>query len=233
MSLIVKDLVKTFGKGEAETKVLNNINFEVNPGEFVILNGASGSGKSTLLSIIGGLLSPTDGQVLLNGEAFNHLNQSELTEKRLKDIGFIFQAAHLVPYLKVSAQLELVGKEAGMSKKAARERAVALLKRIGLAHRLDAYPHMLSGGEKQRVAIMRAWMNQPQLLLADEPTASLDAKRATEVVEMIKNQVKEEGAIGIMVTHDERLFDYADRMIYLKDGQLSDKTYATKIAVQS
>lgn len=229
MSLVVKDLVKTFGKGDAATKVLKGVNFEVQPGEFVILNGMSGSGKSTLLTIIGGLLSPTEGTVMLDGEDLSSLSQKALTEKRLKDIGFIFQASHLVPYLKVHEQLELVGKEAGIDRQTAQQRAKMLLEQIGLSHRERVYPHMLSGGEKQRVAIMRAWMNQPRLLLADEPTASLDAKRATEVVEMIKQQVRQEGAIGMMVTHDQRLFDYADRIIYLNDGELMETATAVTV----
>ncbi|PTF97823.1 ABC transporter ATP-binding protein [Staphylococcus chromogenes] len=224
MSLKVKHLTKSFGKGEAQTQVLKGIDFEVQPGEFIILNGASGSGKSTLLSIIGGLLSPSEGQVILNGEDMSQLSSKALTAKRLKNIGFIFQSSHLLPYLKVKDQLVLVGKEAGLAKKEAEERAKQLLEDIGLSHRLITYPHMLSGGEKQRVAIMRAWMNEPQLLLADEPTASLDAKRATEVVEMIKNQVKTKGTIGIMVTHDERLFEYADRMLYLDEGNIVSKS---------
>ncbi|PTG04618.1 hemin ABC transporter ATP-binding protein [Staphylococcus chromogenes] len=224
MSLKVKHLTKSFGKGEAQTQVLKGIDFEVQTGEFIILNGASGSGKSTLLSIIGGLLSPSEGQVILNGEDMSQLSSKALTAKRLKNIGFIFQSSHLLPYLKVKDQLVLVGKEAGLAKKEAEERAKQLLEDIGLSHRLISYPHMLSGGEKQRVAIMRAWMNEPQLLLADEPTASLDAKRATEVVEMIKNQVKTKGTIGIMVTHDERLFEYADRMLYLDEGNIVSKS---------
>ncbi|QIN25956.1 ATP-binding cassette domain-containing protein [Staphylococcus chromogenes] len=224
MSLKVKHLTKSFGKGEAQTQVLKGIDFEVQSGEFIILNGASGSGKSTLLSIIGGLLSPSEGQVILNGEDMSQLSSKALTAKRLKNIGFIFQSSHLLPYLKVKDQLVLVGKEAGLAKKEAEERAKQLLEDIGLSHRLISYPHMLSGGEKQRVAIMRAWMNEPQLLLADEPTASLDAKRATEVVEMIKNQVKTKGTIGIMVTHDERLFEYADRMLYLDEGNIVSKS---------
>ncbi|MFO3701902.1 ABC transporter ATP-binding protein [Staphylococcus felis] len=221
MSLVIRNLYKSFGKGDAKTDVLKDINFEIKPGEFIILNGASGSGKSTLLTIIGGLLTPTEGQVILGDHDLSLLQNKALTDKRLKDIGFIFQASYLLPYLKVKDQLILVGREAGMSKKEAEQRALDLLNRIGLSHRINAYPHMLSGGEKQRVAIMRAWMNKPQLLLADEPTASLDAKRATEVVEMIKKQVRDEKTIGIMVTHDERLFDYADQIFYLNEGQLT------------
>ena len=217
MSLQVKDIKKSFGKGQSETTVLKGINFEVNDGEFVILNGASGSGKTTLLTILGGLLSQNSGEILYNDAPLYDSNK-KASELRLNEIGFIFQSSHLVPYLKVKAQLTTIGREAGMSKKDADQRAEMLLNQIGLSHRLSVFPHMLSGGEKQRVAIMRALMNNPKIILADEPTASLDAERATEVIEMIKNQIQSKKMIGIMITHDKRLFEYADRVIELDDG---------------
>lgn len=217
MSLQVKDIKKSFGKGQSETTVLKGINFEVNGGEFVILNGASGSGKTTLLTILGGLLSQNSGEILYNDAPLYDSNK-KASELRLNEIGFIFQSSHLVPYLKVKAQLTTIGREAGMSKKDADQRAEMLLNQIGLSHRLSVFPHMLSGGEKQRVAIMRALMNNPKIILADEPTASLDAERATEVIEMIKNQIQSKKMIGIMITHDKRLFEYADRVIELDDG---------------
>ncbi|MBM2657279.1 ABC transporter ATP-binding protein [Staphylococcus pseudoxylosus] len=217
MSLNVKDIKKSFGKGQSETTVLKGINFEVSDGEFVILNGASGSGKTTLLTILGGLLSQNSGDILYN-DAPLYDSDKKASELRLNEIGFIFQSSHLVPYLKVKAQLTTIGREAGMSKKDANQRAEMLLKQIGLSHRLNVFPHMLSGGEKQRVAIMRALMNNPKIILADEPTASLDAERATEVIEMIKNQIHSKKMIGIMITHDKRLFEYADRVIELDDG---------------
>ncbi|MEY8600263.1 ABC transporter ATP-binding protein [Staphylococcus shinii] len=217
MSLQVKDIKKSFGKGQSETTVLKGINFEVNDGEFVILNGASGSGKTTLLTILGGLLSQNSGDILYNGAPL-YDSDKKASELRLNEIGFIFQSSHLVPYLKVKAQLTTIGREAGLSKKDARQRAETLLKQIGLSHRLNVFPHMLSGGEKQRVAIMRALMNNPKIILADEPTASLDAERATEVIEMIKNQIQSKKMIGIMITHDKRLFEYADRVIELDNG---------------
>ncbi len=221
MGLVVKDISKTFGEKTSKTEVLKDINFEVKDGEFIILNGASGSGKTTLLTILGGLLSQTSGDVLYEGESlFNkHTNKAQL---RLNDIGFIFQASHLVPYLKVLNQLTLVGKEAGMSSKEAQARAKELLTKIGLEEQLNSYPHMLSGGQQQRVAIMRALMNRPKIVLADEPTASLDASRAQEVVEMIRKQIKDNQMIGIMITHDESLFKYADRIIQLYDGQIKN-----------
>jgi len=222
MSLQVKDIKKSFGKGSSETKVLKGINFEVNEGEFVILNGASGSGKTTLLTILGWLLSQSSGNILYNGVPL-YSNDKKASELRLNEIGFIFQSSHLVPYLKVKDQLATIGKEAGMSKKEATKRAEKLLKQIGLEEQLNAFPHTLSGGQKQRVAIMRSLMNNPKMILADEPTASLDAERATEVIDMIKDQIQSKKMIGIMITHDKRLFDYADRVIELDDGIIVSK----------
>lgn len=218
MTLMVDNIVKTFGENESETQVLKGINFEVQDGEFVILNGASGSGKTTLLTILGGLLSPTSGKLIYEeSPLFNNNNN---TKMRLNDIGFIFQASYLIPYLTVEEQLITVGKEAGMSKREAKLRANELLDEIGLTHRVKSYPYMLSGGEKQCVAIMRAFMNHTKIILADEPTASLDAKRARDVVAMIKEQISEKRMIGIMITHDESLFKYADRVIELYDGKI-------------
>ena len=191
-------------------------------GEFVVLTGASGSGKTTLLTILGGLLSQSSGDILYNDQPL--FDRSKASAVRLHEIGFIFQESHLVPYLTVEEQLVTVGREAGMSKGDAQKRARQLLDEIGLSHRLKVYPNSLSGGEKQRVAIMRAFMNHPKIILADEPTASLDASRATDVVEMIRDYIHDMDMVGIMITHDQRLFDYADRVIYLEDGQLvSDK----------
>ena len=218
MGLVVKDISKTFGEKTSKTEVLKDINFEVKDG---ILNGASGSGKTTLLTILGGLLSQTSGDVVYEGKSLfeRHTNKAHL---RLNDIGFIFQASHLVPYLKVLDQLTLIGKEAGMSSKEAQARAKELLTKIGLEEQLNSYPHMLSGGQQQRVAIMRALMNHPKIVLADEPTASLDASRAQEVVEMIRKQIKANQMIGIMITHDESLFKYADRIVQLYDGKIKN-----------
>ncbi|MCU5745256.1 ABC transporter ATP-binding protein [Staphylococcus sp. SQ8-PEA] len=222
MSLIVDQLEKTFGEGQAETTVLKNLNFEVSEGEFIILTGASGSGKTTLLTILGGLLSQSAGEIRFNQQPlFN--NSKKASSLRLTEIGFIFQSSHLVPYLTVEEQLITVGKEAGQSARAAKQRARKLLTEIGLEKRLTVYPNHLSGGEKQRVAIMRAFMNDPKMILADEPTASLDADRATYVVEMLRNHIKKDNKVGIMITHDQRLFDYADRVIYLEDGQIKEK----------
>lgn len=223
MGLVVEHVTKSFGENEAKTQVLNDITFTAEKGQLVILNGASGSGKSTLLSIIGGLLGKSSGEITLDDLDYVDLSDKKLTDMRLNQIGFIFQSSHLIPYLNVTDQLVYVGEIAGMRKKDAKERAEKLLKQIGLSHRLKSYPNELSGGEKQRVAIMRAWMNHPKMILADEPTASLDSKRAIEVAKMIKNSVKENNSIGIMITHDERIFEFADKVIKLSDGRIEEQ----------
>ncbi|WP_323705425.1 ABC transporter ATP-binding protein [Mammaliicoccus sciuri] len=223
MGLVVEHVTKSFGEKEAKTQVLNDITFTAEKGQLVILNGASGSGKSTLLSIIGGLLGKSSGEITLDDLDYVDLSDKKLTDMRLNQIGFIFQSSHLIPYLNVTDQLVYVGEMAGMCKKDAKERAEKLLKQIGLSHRLKSYPNELSGGEKQRVAIMRAWMNHPKMILADEPTASLDSKRAIEVAKMIKNSVKENNSIGIMITHDERIFEFADKVIKLSDGRIAEQ----------
>ncbi|MBN4910951.1 ABC transporter ATP-binding protein [Staphylococcus sp. EG-SA-13] len=223
MGLVVEHVTKSFGENEAKTQVLNDITFTAEKGQLVILNGASGSGKSTLLSIIGGLLGKSSGEITLDDLDYVDLSDKKLTDMRLNQIGFIFQSSHLIPYLNVTDQLVYVGEMAGMRKKDAKERAEKLLTQIGLSHRLKSYPNELSGGEKQRVAIMRAWMNHPKMILADEPTASLDSKRAIEVAKMIKNSVKENNSIGIMITHDERIFEFADKVIKLSDGRIEEQ----------
>ncbi|MEB8091523.1 ABC transporter ATP-binding protein [Mammaliicoccus lentus] len=223
MGLVVEHVTKSFGEKDAKTQVLNDINFTANKGELIVLNGASGSGKSTLLSIIGGLLDKSSGYITLDDLSYVDLSDKKLTDMRLNQIGFIFQSSHLIPYLNVTDQLMYVGQMAGMSKNEAKKRAEKLLIDIGLEHRLKSYPNELSGGEKQRVAIMRAWMNEPKLILADEPTASLDSNRAIEVVKMIRDNVKNNQSIGIMITHDERIFEFADKVIKLSDGKIEEQ----------
>ena len=202
MALVVEDIVKNFGEGLSETKVLKGINFEVEQGEFVILNGASGSGKTTLLTILGGLLSQTSGTVLYN-DAPLFDKQHRPSDLRLEDIGFIFSIFTFSSLFKSDRAIDTRRPRSGMTKQQSSKRAIQLLKNIGLEDRLNVYPHQLSGGEKQRVAIMRAFMNNPKIILADEPTASLDADRATKVVEMIRQQIKEQQMIGIMITRSK------------------------------
>lgn len=218
--LLMKQVTKTYGDGDTTVSILKNLNLVVNEGEFVAILGPSGSGKSTFLSAAGALLTPTSGEIFIDGESLTDKSTSELTELRLERIGFMFQSAQLLPYLKVEEQLLYVASQAKMSSKEAKERAADLLKRLGLCERRNQYPEKLSGGEKQRVAIARAWMNKPAILLADEPTASLDFKRGKEVVRMIAEEVKNEGKAAVMVTHDERMLEWCDRVLHLEDGRL-------------
>jgi putative ABC transport system ATP-binding protein len=192
----------------------------VKAGEFIGIVGPSGSGKSTLLSIAGALLSPSKGDIYIREQNITKLSEKEMTDIRLKKIGFIFQFANLVPYLNVKEQLLYIAKLKKENKQESEKRADHLLAAFGLGERKNHYPNQLSGGEKQRVAIARAFMNNPDLILADEPTASLDSKRAREVVEMMKREVKESQKAAIMITHDERMLDVCDRILTLRDGQL-------------
>lgn len=220
MKLSLNEVTRSFHDGDSELKVLDKLSLQVNEGEMVAVMGPSGSGKSTFLSIAGALLTPSSGDVVIEGVPLAGMKPQQLAELRLNRIGFIFQSANLIPYLKVEEQLLLVAKLAGMDKGAARKRSAAILERMGLQQRRNYYPDKLSGGERQRVAIARAWMNQPAVLFADEPTASLDAARGQDVVKMIADEVKAEGKAAVMVTHDERVLGLCDRVLYLKNGKL-------------
>ncbi|MGE7869309.1 ABC transporter ATP-binding protein [Bacillus paramycoides] len=223
-SLLKLDKVsKVYGEGDTEVTALHPITLDVKEGEFIGIVGPSGSGKSTLLSIAGALLSPSKGNIYVSGKDITRLSEKEMTEVRLKRIGFIFQFANLVPFLTVKEQLLYIAKLKGENKTEANEYATELLKTFGLTHRINHYPRQLSGGEKQRVAIARAFMNNPDLILADEPTASLDSKRAREVVEMMKHEVKKNKKAAIMITHDEKMLDVCDRILTLRDGKLLRK----------
>ncbi|MCH5436426.1 MULTISPECIES: ABC transporter ATP-binding protein [Bacillus cereus group] len=220
-SLLKVDKVsKVYGEGNTEVTALHPISLDVKAGEFIGIVGPSGSGKSTLLSIAGALLSPSKGDIYIREQNITKLSEKEMTDIRLKKIGFIFQFANLVPYLNVKEQLLYIAKLKKESKQESEKRADHLLAAFGLGERKNHYPNQLSGGEKQRVAIARAFMNNPDLILADEPTASLDSKRAREVVEMMKREVKESQKAAIMITHDERMLDVCDRILTLRDGQL-------------
>ncbi|MDF9474863.1 ABC transporter ATP-binding protein [Bacillus cereus] len=220
-SLLKLDKVsKVYGEGNTEVTALHPISLDVKAGEFIGIVGPSGSGKSTLLSIAGALLSPSKGDIYIREKNITKLSEKKMTDIRLKKIGFIFQFANLVPYLNVKEQLLYIAKLKKESKQESEKRADHLLAAFGLGERKNHYPNQLSGGEKQRVAIARAFMNNPDLILADEPTASLDSKRAREVVEMMKREVKESQKAAIMITHDERMLDVCDRILTLRDGQL-------------
>jgi putative ABC transport system ATP-binding protein len=216
--LEIKHVTKDFGDGNSTIRVLKNINLTVKQGEFIAVVGPSGSGKSTLLSAIGALLTPTEGEILIDQEVVQLQSKKRLNQLRAGKIGFIFQSANLIPYLNVSGQLKLVNQIAKNNKSTGQKRANELLSRLDLLQRRNNYPAELSGGEKQRVAIARAFMNDPSIILADEPTASLDSVRGRKVVEMISQEVKSRNKAAIMVTHDERMLDLCDKVYVMKDG---------------
>ncbi len=218
--LILDDVTKVYGEGEMAVTALDRAALSVAAGELVALVGPSGSGKTTFLAIAGALLSPTAGRVLLDGRDITALAPAARTQFRLEQIGFILQASNLVPYLTARDQLLLVARLAGNTDRQQSARAEQLLADLGLARRLDHYPEELSGGERQRVAIARALMNNPGVLLADEPTASLDSRRGREVVELLRREVKAQAKAAILVTHDERMLDLCDRVVHIEDGHL-------------
>ncbi|MBC1370595.1 ABC transporter ATP-binding protein [Listeria welshimeri] len=222
MTLMMKNISKNYQDGEQVIEVLKNVSLEVAQGEFVAIVGPSGAGKSTFLSIAGALLSPTEGEIAIGEKTLNNLTSKELTKVRLEKVGFIFQGANLIPYLNVRDQLLVIAELSGEKGKSAKDKADELLKELGLTARQNNYPESLSGGEKQRVAIARALMNNPDIILADEPTASLDANRGHKVVQMIADEVKRKNKAAIMVTHDERVLDLVDRVIRIEDGFLKD-----------
>lgn len=211
---------KHFGDGDTRVDALVDIDFHVDAGELVGLIGPSGSGKSTLLSIAGALLAPTNGIVLLDGQDIGKASQRELATLRLQKIGFIFQGSNLISYLTAREQLLFLGHLIGLPKDDAGQRADRLLDELDMGERARHYPEAMSGGQRQRVAIARALMNDPDIILADEPTASLDSSRGRQVVEMLAKEVHERHKGGILVTHDERLIDLCDRVVRIADGRL-------------
>lgn len=217
-----KDVKKTFKDGDTMIEALKETNFSVEKGEFVAIIGPSGSGKSTFLTIAGGLQAPTAGEVLINDQPFSDQKEKNRAKLRFKEIGFILQASNLVPFLTVKKQLKLVDK---VSKENKTQSAQDLFTQLGIDKLQNKYPEDLSGGERQRVAIARALYHDPTIILADEPTASLDSKKAYEVVKILAQETKEKNKATIMVTHDTRLTDYCDRVLVMEDGVLKEKEH--------
>jgi putative ABC transport system ATP-binding protein len=221
--LTLNNVSRHFGSGESRVDALKGASVTVNAGELVALVGPSGSGKSTLLSIARALLSPSEGEVLLGDENIGTLKGASRTEMRLKRMGFIFQGSNLVSFLTGVDQVKFIGKLMGLPDSETSERAERLLDELGMGKRASHYPDELSGGERQRIAIARALMNEPDLLLADEPTASLDSQRGRQVVELLADEVHRRNTAGILVTHDERLIDVCDRVLRIADGEVHEE----------
>jgi putative ABC transport system ATP-binding protein len=224
MSLRCSNVSLVLGDGDQQVTALDHVSLDLQPGQLMAVVGPSGSGKSSLLAVCGGLRTPTGGQIFINGTEITALRPDKLTEVRRDHIGFVFQQSNLVPALTAVDQLLLTvhlrGRRPG---RADRERALALLREVGMEHRADRRPHQLSGGERQRVGIARAFMGEPALLLVDEPTSMLDHNRGRQIVEILVRECHEHRVATLMVTHDPDMLDGADRVVQMADGRLAEK----------
>jgi putative ABC transport system ATP-binding protein len=217
--LEAQNLTKTYTIGDREIPVLGDVSFSVSAGEFLVVAGASGSGKTTLLTLLSGLDRPTAGSVWIEGTDITHLSEDELAPFRNETMGFVFQSFHLVPSLNA---LENVMFPAELRKDPdAPEKAASLMERVGLSNRRDNFPHQLSGGEKQRVALCRALINDPRIIFADEPTGNLDSENSAAILKLMLDLRQERGATLVMVTHSPEIAATADRTVTLKDGRIT------------
>lgn len=233
-TLSLDGISKIYGDAGDQVVALADVSLSLERGELLAVVGPSGSGKTTLLAIAGLLLRPTAGRVVLNGREIGDLSDRDMADLRLRHIGFVLQSSNLLPYLTARDQLLLVAELAGRRDRAAGARADQLLEELGLGARTRHYPEALSGGERQRVAIARALMNEPEVILADEPTANLDFQRGHEVVSMLAREVRSRDTAAIMVTHDERMLDLCDRVVRIADGRLSpDMSWAAQETVSA
>ncbi|AVK63651.1 hemin ABC transporter ATP-binding protein [Lactobacillus sp. CBA3606] len=217
--LQLQQITKQFGQGHTAITALKDANFEVNAGQFVAIIGPSGSGKSTFLTIAAGLQTPTNGHVILNGTELASQSEKQRLAYRFDEIGFILQSSNLIPFLTVTEQLKLVDKMA--KRPFQKQRATALLAELALSEVAKAYPNELSGGERQRVAIVRALYNDPSVILADEPTASLDTPRSIDVVQRLAKEAHQHQKAIVMVTHDQRLIKDCDVVYKIEDGLMT------------
>lgn len=218
----LKDVNKVYGKGEAKVAALKDINFQANKGEVVLIMGPSGAGKSTFLTIAGSLQKPTSGEILINGRDICNFSAKQSGELRLNKIGFVLQAYNLVPFLTVKEQFTLIDKVKKQNN-LSQDKLQGLLKQLGIEKLVNKYPNELSGGQQQRVAIATALYANPDILLADEPTASLDTQNVEEVGQLFKDLAKKRDKAVILVTHDPRLEKYADHIYEMMDGLMTKK----------
>jgi putative ABC transport system ATP-binding protein len=218
--LNIRNVRKTFGAGTTEVLAVDGVSLDVCPGEVILILGPSGSGKTTLLSIMGGLLRPTSGGVWIDGREVYHLGDRALSRLRCQHIGFVFQSFNLLNFLTVRQNVEVALNLAGVGGRAARERAVEVLRQVGLDHRLNFRPHVLSGGERQRVSVARALANRPAVILADEPTGNLDSGAGRAIADLLAALAHESSCGVVIVTHDNRILDVADHALTLVDGRL-------------
>ncbi|GBC61769.1 ABC transporter ATP-binding protein [Desulfonema ishimotonii] len=216
------DVVKTYQQGRVSVEAIRGISFSIEAGGFVALAGPSGSGKTTVLNLVGGLDLPDSGRITVDGNTFDEMTQSQLAELRLRKVGFIFQSYNLIPVLSALENVEYVMLLQGVPAKERRARARAMLDEVGLSGKYDRRPAELSGGQQQRVAVARAIVSGPAIVLADEPTANLDSKTGTGLLEMMKAMNEKKNVTFIFSTHDERVMDYARRLILIRDGLIAE-----------
>lgn len=214
------NVTRSYQDGNKEVEALKETNFKIEEGQFIAIIGPSGSGKSTFLTLAGGLQTPSKGQIIINGKDYTNLSEKERAKLRFNDIGFVLQASNLVPFLTAKQQLELVDR-INKQKRQTLQDQKSLFKELGIDHLENKLPKDLSGGERQRLAIARALYNNPAIILADEPTASLDSDRAFEVVDLLLKECKEKNKSIIMVTHDNRMIEKCDYVYQMKDGILT------------
>jgi putative ABC transport system ATP-binding protein len=218
--ITAESVSKIYRVGLMAVKAVDNFSFDLKPGEFMALVGPSGSGKTTMLAVLAALLTPTEGRILIDEQDLSNMKENERVRFRRERIGFTFQSNNLVPYLNVRENVELMLRLNNQLDKSGRERSKNLLERLGLSDKMENLPSQLSGGERQRVAIARSLIHNPSVVLADEPTASLDSERAYQVVKIFADLIHEQNKAGIMVTHDLRLCIYVDKVIQMMDGKI-------------
>lgn len=216
----IKDLVKTYENSAVKVTAINHVNINIEKGAFTAIVGPSGSGKTTLLNLIGGLDTPTSGEIRIDGQDITAMSSKQLIDFRLNHIGFVFQAYNLIPVLTASENVGFVMELQGLSKKVIQEKAAEMLKKVGLEGRENSRPNELSGGQQQRVAVARAIASVPRFILADEPTANLDSKSTENLLQLMEELNEKEQVTFIFSTHDPRVMNKAHRIIVLEDGQI-------------
>lgn len=226
------DVVKSFGRGPTETRALSGVSLQIEPGEFVAIMGPSGCGKSTLLHLAGGLEEPSAGRVLVDGRDVSRLGINERADLRRRDVGYVFQRLNLIPALTAVENVMLPLELDGVGVRQARQRAVEALNLTGLTHHLDRYPDDFSGGQQQRIAIARSIVGTRRLLLADEPTGSLDTMSGDEVIELLSGLPASHGTAVVLVTHEPRFASWADRVLFMRDGVIVDQSQPALVAAR-
>lgn len=230
-AIVCKNVHKFFGEGAARIEALRGVNLTINQGELRMLMGPSGSGKTTLISIIAGILTQDEGQCLINGMDLNHLPDAQKTQYRGDHIGFVFQIFNLIPSLTVEENIYIPLLLKNIPREEAHEKARALLKEFNMGDKIGSYPRNLSGGEKQRVAIARGIIHDPDYIVCDEPTSFLDHVNGMKIMELLKKMIEEKGLTAIVVTHDARIKEFADRIDYLEDGRIVNNHINTGTSV--